>query len=75
MINELYQKCVEYGMSLNAKKTKVMVIDKKEQIECEIKIENKEPEQVKEYKYLGSWIVNNGKCEEEVGRRIVFCKK
>ena len=47
MINELNQKCIEYGMSLNAKKTKVMVIDKKEQIECEIKVENKELEQVK----------------------------
>ena len=72
MINELHQKCVEYGMSLNAKKTKVMAIDKKEQIECEIKVENKELEQGKEYKYLGSnnWIVYNGKCEEEVRRRI-----
>ena len=72
MINELHQKCIENGMSRNAKKTKVMVIDKKEQIECEIKVENKELEQVKEYKYLGSnnWIVNNGKCEKEVRRRI-----
>ena len=44
MINELNQKCREYGMSLTAKKTKVMVIDKMEQIECEIKVENKELE-------------------------------
>ena len=47
MINELHQKYVEYGISLNAKKTKVMVIDQKEQIEFEIKVENKELEQVK----------------------------
>ena len=32
MMNELHQKCVENSMSLNAKKTKVMVIDEKEQI-------------------------------------------
>ena len=28
MINELHQRCVEYSISLNAKKTKLMVIDK-----------------------------------------------
>ena len=70
MVNELNKKCSDYGMSLNAKKTKVMVIDKKEKIQCVIKVGNKELEQVKEYKYLGSWITDNAKCEEEVKRRI-----
>ena len=32
MVNELNQKCNNYGRSLNAKQTKVMVIDKKEKI-------------------------------------------
>ena len=29
VVNEMNQKCNDYGMSRNAKKTKVMVIDKK----------------------------------------------
>ena len=70
MVNALNEKCLEYGMSLNAKKTKVMVIDKKENIECKIKVEGKDLEQVHEYKYLGSWITDDGRCEEEVRRRI-----
>ena len=56
-------------MTLNPKKTKVMVTDKKEKIQCVIKVGNKELAQVKEYKYLGSWITDNAKCEE-VNRRI-----
>ena len=42
MVNELNQKCNDYGMSLNAKKTKVIVIDKKEKSQCVIKVGNKE---------------------------------
>ena len=77
MINELHQKCVENSMSLNAKKTKVMVIDKKNQIKCEIKVENKGLAQLKGHKCLGSWMVNNGNVskkseEEQEKQKIIF---
>ena len=50
-------------MSLNAKKTKIMVIDKKEKVRCKIKVDGKELEQVKEYKYLGTWVTDDGRSE------------
>ena len=77
MMNELHQKCVENSMSLNAKKTKVMVIDKKEQIKCEFKVENKGLAQLKGHKCLGSWMVNNGNVskkseEEQEKQKIIY---
>lgn len=70
MVKALNDECKVFGMSLNAKKTKIMVIDKKEKVRCKIKVDGKELEQVKEYKYLGTWITDDGRCEEEVRRRI-----
>ena len=47
-----------------------MVIDKKNSIASNIYAEGEKLEQVKKYKYLGSWITENGKCLEEVKNRI-----
>ena len=56
-----------------------MVISKKEGVKCSIKLNEVELEQVSRYKYLGSLIMEDGRCEEELKARIAmaqaaFCK-
>ena len=77
LIAESKEDLKEMINSLNAKKTKVMVIDKKEQIKCEIKVENKGLEQLTGHKCLGSWMVNNGNVskkseEEQEKQKIIY---
>ncbi|KAG1657347.1 putative uncharacterized transposon-derived protein F52C9.6 [Nymphon striatum] len=71
MVNKLCEKCKEYGMALNAKKTKVMLMSKNKcNDQINIYAERDKLEEVKGYKYLGQWITSDGKCIEEVKRRI-----
>ncbi len=71
MIDRLCKVCKDYGMSLNAKKTKVMIISKDENNNIgNIKAEGTDLEMVKDYKYLGTWVTSDGRCIEEVKRRI-----
>ena len=69
LLNKITLTCEEYGMALNVKKTKTMVIDKKNSIVTNIYVNGEKLEQVKKYKYLGSWITEDGKCTEEVKNR------
>ena len=58
---------MNYGMNLNLKKTKTMVINKKDmENKVKVKIENEELEQVKEYIYLGSIIEERDRYIKEV---------
>ena len=62
-------------MSMNIMKTKVMVVSKKEVVSnAEIKIEGKAIEQVKKFVYLGHLITVNGKCNNEIKRRIEIAR-
>ena len=74
MMNSLNKKCKEYGMAINAKKTMVMVIGTKVETKCEIKIDGLTLEQVDRYKYLGSWITANMRCDTEIITRIAMAK-
>ena len=57
-------------MAINVKKTKVMVISKSRKAKCSITLNNMALEQVNRYKYLGSWITEDARCEEELKARI-----
>ena len=70
LINRITTTCKEYGMALNVKKTKVMVITKGDSVNSNIIVDGEQLEQVEKYKYLGSWITENCSCEEEVKSRI-----
>ena len=75
MINRLNSKCIAYGMSMNVKKsTKVMVMSKEGNVQCEIKLNEVVLEQVSRYKYLGSWITEDVRCESEIVTRIAMAK-
>jgi hypothetical protein len=74
MLDRLNEKCTEYGMAMNVKKTKVMVMCRTGKIDCSITRENVSLEQVDRYKYLGSWITENLRCEEDIRARIGMAK-
>ena len=70
LINTVNEKGKEYGMSINIKKTKVMVVTNKEVTpSAKITIEGRAIEQVKKFIYLGHLITDNGKCDGEIKRR------
>ena len=63
-----------YAMEINVKKTKVMVVSQEGNVQCKVVLNRAELEQVKRYKYLGSWISEDLKCGEELISRIGLAK-
>lgn len=65
-----------FGMKMNIKKTKTMVISKKKELpNVKIQLDGQAVEQVHKFVYLGELITENGKCEEEIRRRIEIARK
>ena len=75
LINTVNERGKDYGMSINIKKTKVMVVTKKKVTpNAKITIEGRAIEQVKKFIYLGHLITDNGKCDSEIKRRIEIAR-
>ena len=74
MITTISDVCKEYGMEINVKKTKTMAICKTGNLQCKIMINGTMLEQVPQYKYLGSWITEDGKCDYDIKTRIGIAK-
>ena len=65
----------EYGMKVNVKKTKTMVISKTEGKTVEIEIGQQKVEQVQQFMYLGAVITEDGRCEKDIRCRIGMAKQ
>ena len=66
----------DFGMKMNIKKTKTMVVSRKSEIpKVKIHLDGQEVEQVSKFVYLGELITENGKSEEEIRRRIEITRK
>lgn len=75
LIDALDKESQEHGLNINVKKTKVMVITKEQQSpKIEMKINNHIIEQVDQFDYLGSLITFEGRCGDEIRRRIILSK-
>src|SRR5688572_64858 len=73
MIDKLNDTCKEYGMDINVKKTKVMVMggDRvKNGAQAYLTLDGVRLEQVTRFKYLGSWISEDARCEEDIRARV-----
>ena len=66
MMDKLNEKAQEYGMKINVKKTKVMKVSRNGGGEVNIYIDGQRVEQTDTFKYLGSWLTDDGRCELEV---------
>ena len=67
-----------HGMKINVKKTKVMIMNKKEKqngMQSCIMLNNVPLEQVTRFKYLGSWITENAKSDEDIRARVGMLKR
>ncbi|PNF39172.1 hypothetical protein B7P43_G01317 [Cryptotermes secundus] len=62
-----------YGMEMNVEKTKVMKISR-QPTPVTIKIDQKQLENVKCFKYLGSLLTDDGRCTCESKSRIAMAK-
>ena len=77
MIDRLNETCKAYGMEINVKKTKVMIMNKKEKqkgMQSCIMLNNVPLEQVTHFKYLGSRITKNAKSDEDIRARVGMAK-
>ena len=67
MIDRLSETCSVYGMEINVKKTKIIIVSDKEEarvVQRGIVLNGVPLEQVPRFKYLGSCMTENARCEE-----------
>jgi len=64
-----------FGMKINTKKTKIMMVSRNVGEEIHIMINGSRIEQDKSFKYLGSTMTEDGKCETEIKVRIALAKE
>ena len=61
----------QHGMKMSKSKTEVMVMTRKAEVPIlNIQVEGERLKQVKEFKYLGDWVQENGELEREIRARI-----
>ena len=71
-INEVRK---QFGMKMNIKKTKAMVVSKKlNSPQINIAIDWQQIEQVTSYMYIGSLVTEDGRSEKETKRRIMIAR-
>ena len=75
LMNGLVKAAEEYGMKVNVKKTKTMIISKTGNKTVDITIGQHKVEQVQQFKYLGATITDDGRCEQEIRCRIAMAKQ
>ena len=64
----------DYGMKINVKKTKTMCISRKGKGKVHLQIDGGNVLQGNQFKYLGSWITDDGYCANDVRARIAMGK-
>jgi hypothetical protein len=74
LMDGLVRTAKQYDMKINVKKTKVMRVSRKGEGDISIFIEGQRVEQVQKFKYLGSLMTADGRCEEEIKVRIGMAK-
>jgi hypothetical protein len=75
IMDRLNSTAEKYGMKINIKKTKVMRVSRNVGEKINIMVNGKQIEQVENFKYLGSTITEDGRCEKEVKIRIAMAKE
>ena len=75
LISKINEVGKQFGMKINIKKTKTMVVSKKPNSpKINIAIDGEQIEQVASYMYLGSLITEDGRSEKAIKRRIMIAR-
>ena len=69
-MGKVFEESKKKGLTTNCKKTKCMVVSKRECQASALKIGENAIKQVPKYNYLGSLLAENGKFDEEIKKRI-----
>jgi hypothetical protein len=72
---KLKNESLKYGLIVNIHKTKYLKCTRRQEQPKSTHIENKEYEQVKSFKYLGSSVNTDNAIEEEIKERIALGNK
>ena len=76
MINVVTRESTSMGLSLNVKKSECMTISKnKIPPTCSVNINGESIKQVTRFNYLGFTITSDGRCDEEIKKRIALSKQ
>jgi hypothetical protein len=76
MIDAVSRESIKMGLSLNVKKSECMSISKnKSPSTCSVNINGESIKQVMHFNYLGSTITSDGRCDEEIKKRIALSKQ
>jgi hypothetical protein len=76
MIDEVSKESIKMGLSLNVKKSECMSISKnKSSPTCNVNINGESIKQVVRFNYLRSTITSDGRCDEEIKKRIALSKQ
>ncbi|GFS00920.1 endonuclease-reverse transcriptase [Elysia marginata] len=74
LVTIIEEKSEQYGLMMNTKKTKAMVISKKEPPKVHIKVKGKCIEHIEQFKYLGQLITTDARSDDEIKSRITITK-
>ena len=72
LLSRVEQLSKDKGLLLNTKKTKIMVIDKNRVDHTPFTLDGRPIEEVHSINYLGSTVYREGKCFEEIKRRVIL---
>ena len=76
MIDVVSKESNKMGLSLNVNKSECMSISKsKSSPTCNVNINGEAIKQVVRFNYLGSTITSDGRCDEEINKRIALSKQ
>ena len=76
LLNNVVMHSHQMGLTLNAKKTKAMVVSRQsDTVPCRVMIENEQVEQVQNFQYLGTWFSSDGRLGGEIRARIAKAKQ
>ena len=74
LMDSLNTTAKHYDMKINIKKTKAMVVSRNGGERVNITVEGQSVEQVSKFRYLGSLISEDGRCLDDVKKRIGMAK-
>ena len=70
MLDKVFEESKKKGLIIKCKKIECMVVSKKESPAFALKIGDNTIKQVQKFYYLWSLLTENGKCDEEIKKRI-----
>lgn len=76
LLEKLNDRCIEYGLKINFRKTKLMIVTKCPQKlnHVNLTVANTTIENVATYKYLGTWMEQSGDQTREIRTRIEMAR-